>query len=229
MAEYNFNPGAHTPRFGGGDNLGVGKHPVVGTSVELKNAKSGQGGYLELKVAAIDGPEKGNRTSIRFNLHHSNPETVRIAEEQLAATCLVMGISGPWSNTDILLNKPFVIDVAMQAGSDKYTEVTAVYTMDGKTASPVAAGGGNGGGGFGGFGNGASQTQDKPAEQQAQGGAQAGGWGGATAAQETKPAGTGAATGGGWGQNAGGGNAAGASAGGWQQNSGGGAGWGQSA
>lgn len=215
MPEYNFNPGAHNPRFGGGENLGPGKHPVVGSAVELKNAKSGQGGYLELMCTAIDGPEKGSKKAIRFNLHHSNPETVRIAEDQLAATCVVMGVTGPWSNTDILLNKPFVIEVSMQVGSDKYTEVTGVYTMDGKTAGEAMQSGGAGqSSGFNGFGGG-----NKPAKQPKEQAASGGGWGG-NAAQENKPAETGS----GWG-----GNAAGNAGGGWQQSSGGGSGWGQSA
>lgn len=254
---YNFNPAQHEPNFGGGgDSLSVGKHPVVGSKVELKNAKDNNGnGYLALTVTAIDGPSKGGTKTIRYNLHNSSAVAQRIAEEQLSATCLVMGVVGPWSDTDVLLNKPFVIDIVPQPGSDKYTEVSGVFTMDGRTPQeaksnpPQAAGnapagfnassqtpqnnggqgGGNGGGsgGWGGGQNGGGQAQ----------GGSGGGWQPAAGADTGAGAGgQGGGSGGGWGAGAGGGQSGGngGGGGGWSQNSGGGGGstgggWGQSA
>jgi hypothetical protein len=173
MVAYSFNPAQFAPSYGGGDTLGVGKHPVVISKVFLKPTQDGQNGFMELTLTAIDGPGKGATKRDRLNLHHTNPDTVRIANQQLSAYCAVMGISGPWNDTDILQNKPFVVDIVQQPGSDKYTDVSALYTIDGRTIAEAAQnapqGNGNAPSGFGASGGGAPQNNG--------GSPQGGGWG----------------------------------------------------
>jgi len=239
---YNFNPTQHNPNFGGGgDSLGVGKHPVVGSKVELKNAKDNNGnGYLALTFTAIDGPEKGGQKTMRYNLHNSSEVAQRIAHEQLAATCLVMGVVGPWSDSDVLLNKPLVIEVVPQPGSDKYTDISAVYTIDGRTVQDAMKNPpqpkGDAPSGFGASSQTPQNNNGGGNQTQTGGNGGANGWQPAAGADTGAGAngGQGGGSGGGWGANAGGSasGGSGGGGGGWAQQSGGGGGsggWGQSA
>jgi hypothetical protein len=235
MVAYTFNPTQHNPSFGGGgDSLGVGKHPVIGSKVELKSAQSNNGnGYMALTVTAVDGPQKGGTKTIRLNLHNSSEVAQRIAEQQLAALCVVMGITGPWQDTDILLGKAFVIENVLQPGDNPkgYTDVTAVYTIDGRSVADAMANppkvAGNAPAGFGGGQQQTTQQQQPPAngggwqpaagadtgatqqqQQQADPAPAGGGWGGGQT--QAAPAnngggwaqGSAAPSGGGWGQGA---------------------------
>lgn len=230
MVAYSFNPAQYAPSYGGGDSLPPGKHPVVVSKVHLQPTKDGQNGFMALTLTAIDGPNKGGSKTDRLNLHHTNADTVRIANQQLSAYCAVMGITGPWQDTDVLMNKPFVAEIVQQAGNDRYTDVTALYTIDGRTVQEAAQNPpqntGNAPAGFGASGN-------MPNNQ-------GGGFGG------NNQGGGGNPSGGGWGAGAGGSQGAGSSApgngggqgGGWQAapgadagggqggGSGGGGGWG---
>lgn len=253
MVAYSFNPAQYAPSYGGGDTLGVGKHPVVVSKVHLQPTKDGQNGFMALTLTAIDGPQKGSSKTDRLNLHHTNADTVRIANQQLSAYCAVMGITGPWQDTDVLMNKPFVAKIVQQPGNDRYTDVTALYTIDGRTVQEAAqnppqntgnapqgfnasgntpqnnqGGGAPSGGGWGAPNNGGGSPQG--------GQPQGGGWQMANGADTGNNGGNQGGTpsgGGGWGAGAGsGGGQPQGGAGGWQQGGGGGGGspgWGQGA
>lgn len=198
--DFAFDPTGINPNFGGGSGLPVGKHPVTITKSEGKPTKDNTGGYLELTCTAFDGPAKGGSIPIRLNVHNTSEAAVRIAKEQLAAIMAVAGV-GPFSNTQALYDKPFVIEVAPQKDKPNYTEVIGVFDMNGNEPGKAAPGAGAGnGGGTGGFGGGASGTgaiPDKAADTATGGN---GGFGGG---------GTGTGGGGtGWQPNAGGGAAA---------------------
>ncbi|WLJ71210.1 hypothetical protein [Sphingomonas phage Birtae] len=252
MVAYSFNPAQFAPSYGGGDSLPPGKHPVVVSKVHLQPTKDGQNGFMALTLTAIDGPNKGGSKTDRLNLHHTNQDTVRIANQQLSAYCAVMGITGPWQDTDVLMNKPFVVEIVQQAGNDRYTDVTALYTMDGRSVQEAAqnppqsqgnapagfgasgntpnnqGGGGNPSGGGWGAGAGGSPGAGSPA------GGNGGGWQMANGADTGNQGGGnqgGAPAGGGWGGGAAAGGGAPAGGGGWQQGAGGGggSGWGQQA
>ena len=217
--DFAFDPTGITPGFsGGGGQLPVGKHPVIIVKSEGKPTKDNTGGFLELTVEAIDGPAKGGSMPLRLNVHNTSETAVRIAKEQLAALCAVTG-TGPFANTMELHNKPFVVEVTPQKNDPKYTEITAVFDMNGNAPAdakpPQNNGNGNGGGNGGGFGGGnggggASGTGTIPQQQNGAGGG--GGFGG----------GNGNGGGGGFG----GGNGGGGGGGGWQQGGGAGAGGG---
>lgn len=253
MVAYSFNPAQYAPSYGGGDSLPPGKHPVVVSKVHLQPTKDGQNGFMALTLTAIDGPNKGGSKTDRLNLHHTNPDTVRIANQQLSAYCAVMGVTGPWQDTDVLMNKPFVAEIVQQPGNDRYTDVTALYTIDGRTVQEAAqnppqntgnapagfgasgnmpnnqGGGGNPSGGGWGAGAGGSQG----AGSNAPGNGGGGGWQAAPGADAGGGnQGGGAPAGGGWGGGNAGGGAPANQGGGWQQNNtggGGGSGWGQQA
>lgn len=228
--DYAFDPTGITPGFsGGGGQLPVGKHPVTITKSEGKPTKDNTGGYLELTVTAFDGPAKGVSMPIRLNVHNTSEVAVKIAKEQLSAICAITN-TGPFQKTEELHNKPFVVEVSPQKGDAKYTEITAVFDMNGHAPGEAPQGQQGGGQQQGGFGGGATGTGTIPPAgggfgQQGGGDQQQGGGGGFGGNQGGN---AGGGFGGGGGGTQGGGN-------GWQQggnaggNAGGGAapGWGQ--
>lgn len=228
-----FNAQQYDPTQGGG-SLPVGRHPVIIESSEVKANKANDGGYLQLNLKLIDGPQMGTTGAYRLNLYHSNPQTAEIAHRQLSAICHVIGVFNV-QDSQQLHNIPFIAEVGLQKGEEAaqkgYTEVKKVFDINGN--EPGKAGQGAPAaqpqqqpaaqGGFG---------QQQPAQQpaaQPQGNAPA--WGGGQPAQQ-QPQGAPAGNAPAWGQQPAQQPAAqqpAQQAGGWQQGGGapaGGAPWG---
>ena len=229
-----FNAQQYDPTQGGG-SLPVGRHPVIIESSEVKANKANDGGYLQLNLKLIDGPQTGATGAYRLNLYHSNPQTAEIAHRQLSAICHCVGVFNVQDSSQ-LHNIPFIIEVGLQKGEEAaqkgYTEVKKVFDINGN--EPGKAGQGAPAaqpqqqpaaqGGFG---------QQQPAQQpaaQPQGNAPA--WGGGQPAQQ-QPQGAPAGNAPAWGQQPAQQPAAqqpAQQAGGWQQGGAapaGGAPWGQ--
>lgn len=225
-----FNAQQYDPTQGGG-SLPVGRHPVIIESSEVKANKANDGGYLQLNLKLIDGPQMGTTGAYRLNLYHSNPQTAEIAHRQLSAICHVIGVFNV-QDSQQLHNIPFIAEVGLQKGEEAaqkgYTEVKKVFDINGN--EPGKAG----------QGAPAAQPQQQPAAQggfgqqqpaaQPQGNAPA--WGGGQPAQQ-QPQGSPAGNAPAWGQQPAQQPAAqqpAQQAGGWQQGGGapaGGAPWGQ--
>lgn len=225
-----FNAQQYDPTQGGG-SLPVGRHPVIIESSEVKANKANDGGYLQLNVKLIDGPQMGTTGAYRLNLYHSNPQTAEIAHRQLSAICHCVGVFNVQDSSQ-LHNIPFIIEVGLQKGEEAaqkgYTEVKKVFDINGN--EPGKAG----------QGAPAAQPQQQPAAQggfgqqqpaaQPQGNAPA--WGGGQPAQQ-QPQGAPAGNAPAWGQQPAQQPAAqqpAQQAGGWQQGGAapaGGAPWGQ--
>ena len=156
-----FNAQQYDPTQGGG-SLPVGRHPVVIESSEVKANKANDGGYLQLNLKLIDGPQMGTTGAYRLNLYHSNPQTAEIAHRQLSAICHVIGVFNV-QDSQQLHNIPFIVEVGLQKGEEAaqkgYTEVKKVFDINGN--EPGKAGQG--------------ATAAQPQQQQPQGGAA---WGG---------------------------------------------------
>ena len=214
----------------GGGNLPVGRHPSIIESSEVKANKANDGGYLQLNVKLIDGPQTGTTGAYRLNLYHSNPQTAEIAHRQLSAICHCVGVFNVQDSSQ-LHNIPFIIEVGLQKGEEAaqkgYTEVKKVFDINGN--EPGKAG----------QGAPAAQPQQQPAQggfgqqqpaAQPQGNAPA--WGGGQPAQQ-QPQGAPAGNAPAWGQQPAQQPAAqqpAQQAGGWQQGGtapAGGAPWGQ--
>lgn len=188
-----FNAQQYDPTQGGG-SLPVGRHPVIIESSEVKANKANDGGYLQLNLKLIDGPQMGKTGAYRLNLYHSNPQTAEIAHRQLSAICHVVGVFNV-QDSGQLHNIPFIIEVGLQKGEEAaqkgYTEVKKVFDINGNEpgkagqGAPAAQPQQPAQGGFG---------QQQP--QQPQGG---GAWGGGQPAQpaQGQPQGQPAAA---WGQ-----------------------------
>jgi hypothetical protein len=118
--------------------LPIGRHPVIVESSEVKANAKNDGGYLELGLKIIDGPQTGTTGAYRLNLYHSNPKTVEIANRQLSAVCYATGVFSV-SDSAQLHNIPFVVDVVFQKGHEPnsspeakgYTEVKRVFDKAG--------------------------------------------------------------------------------------------------
>ena len=227
-----FNAQQYDPTQGGG-SLPVGRHPVIIESSEVKANKANDGGYLQLNLKLIDGPQMGTTGAYRLNLYHSNPQTAEIAHRQLSAICHVIGVFNV-QDSQQLHNIPFIAEVGLQKGEEAaqkgYTEVKKVFDINGN--EPGKAGQGAPAAqpqqqpaAQGGFGQ--QQPAQQPAAQPQGGGA----WGGQPAQQQPQgaPAGNAPA----WGQQPAQQPAAqqpAQQAGGWQQGGAapaGGAPWGQ--
>jgi len=171
-----FNAQQYDPTQGVG-SLPIGKHPVIIESSEVKANKANNGGYLQLNLRIIDGPQQGTTGAYRLNLYHTNQQTVEIAHRQLSAICHVVGVFQV-QNSEQLHNLPFLIEVGPQKNDPTYTEVKKVFDTHGNEPGKAGAG--------------AAAAQ--PQQQQPQGQPN-GAWGGAPQGQPQQPAG-GAAWGG---------------------------------
>lgn len=158
-------------------SLPIGKHPVIVESSEVKANKANDGGYLQLNLRIIDGPQQGTTGAYRLNLYHSNQQTVEIAHRQLSAICHVIGVFQVTDSSQ-LHNLPFLIEVGPQKNDPQYTEVKKVFDMNGNEPGKAGAG----------------APAAQPQQQQPQGQPN-GAWGGAPQGQPQQPAG-GAAWGG---------------------------------
>jgi hypothetical protein len=210
MPAFQFNSQGIDPQYGGGSpQLPLGKHPVVIVGSALKPTAKGNGGYLELTLEAIDGPAKGGQQIDRLNLQNINADTVRIANQQLAAYCAVTGVFA-FNATEELHGKPFVVDIGQDKERATQHRVQGLFDMAGNPPGQAGAGAAPGGQQqppqqppaqqFG--------QQQPPADQGQQGNGAPAGWGQQGQGQQQQQ-------GGGW--NQGGTGAAPASTPGWGQ------------
>ncbi len=133
-----FNAQQYDPTQGVG-SLPIGKHPVIIESSEVKANKANDGGYLQLNLRIIDGPQQGTTGAYRLNLYHSNQQTVEIAHRQLSAICHVIGVFQVTDSSQ-LHNLPFLIEVGPQKNDPQYTEVKKVFDMNGNEPGKAGAG-----------------------------------------------------------------------------------------
>lgn len=118
--------------------LPIGKHPVVIESSEVKANKANDGGYLQLNLRIVDGPQTGTTGAYRLNLYHSNQTTVEIANRQLSAICHVIGVYQV-SDSSQLHGIPFIVEVGPQKNDPQYTEVKKVFDANGNEPGRAGA------------------------------------------------------------------------------------------
>lgn len=142
MVALAFNALSHTPQYGGGGaNLPPGKYKGVIVDTRKETSQSGAGGFLALDLTPIEGPLANQKHTDRLNLHHLNPTVVKIANDQLAAYCYVVGQFNI-QDTAQLHNIPFFFEIGFQKGNEPtaekpeggYTEVKAIYDINGNAA-----------------------------------------------------------------------------------------------
>lgn len=145
MVQYNFNAQTVAPSYGSAGGLPTNPdgsaawYKVVMLSSDAKNNSKGTGGFIELTLACIDGPQKGITQTDRLNLHHPNPQVVEIANKQLSAYCHVTG-KYMISDTAELHNIPFQIQVGQQKNDPQYTEIKKLADINGNEPGKTGAG-----------------------------------------------------------------------------------------
>src|ERR1700741_4307826 len=107
----NFNASQYQARYGSeGGGLPAGKHKVVLDKAEMApNSDNSGNQHLRFYLKCIEGLAQGQTQIDRLNIHHSNPQTVAIAQGQIAAYCWVMGKQG-FGDTSELYNLPFYVE-----------------------------------------------------------------------------------------------------------------------
>jgi hypothetical protein len=117
-----------------GGQLPVGKHPVVIINSEVKATKNNDGGYLELELQIVDGPQAGTTGPYRLNLYNANEKAKEIAHKQLSAICHCVGVYNI-ADSQQLHGIPFIVEVGLQKSPEAqekgYTEVKKVFDRNG--------------------------------------------------------------------------------------------------
>jgi hypothetical protein len=133
MVALNIDIGSAQPRYGSdGGGLPPGKHKVVIEDTQIVPVKDNSGNqYLQIKMKCIDGLAQGGYQIDRLNVHNSNPQTVAIANGQVAAYCWVTGKQWRGETFD-LHNVPFYIEVRNQRNNADFTEVAKLYNLAGE-------------------------------------------------------------------------------------------------
>ena len=128
-------------------SLPVGKHRVIIESSEVKATKANTGGYLELTLQIIDGPNAGQTGAFRLNIYSQSEAAKGIANRQLSAICHAINVIQIQDSAQ-LHNQPFMVEVALQKGEEAaqkgYTEVKKIFDANGQEPTrngprPVAA------------------------------------------------------------------------------------------
>lgn len=119
--------------------LPIGKHKVIIESSEGKENNQGTGGYLQLNLKIVEGPNAGQTGADRLNLYHNNQDAVQIAKRHLSAYCHVTGVFVV-QNSQQLHGIPFIVEVAPQKKEPSRTEVVRVYDINGNEPGKASAG-----------------------------------------------------------------------------------------
>ena len=171
MVAYSFQSQQYQPQYGGAGGLPPGQK-YKGAIVDSRQEPTadGRGGFLAFDIQVVEGPLAGQKQTDRLNLHNVNPKTVEIANKQLAAYCHVTGVF-QFTDTAQLHNRPFLFDVRQQKNDAQYTEICALYDLNGNEPGKASAGG-------------PAPQQQPPANTPPPAGVapQGGGWGGQPAA-----------------------------------------------
>ena len=93
------------------------KYLAAITASQMKSTKSGNGSYLELEFAVLEGDCKGRKLWARLNLDNPNTTTVQIARAELSAICRAVGVLQPRDSVE-LHNLPLVITVKLKKRDD---------------------------------------------------------------------------------------------------------------
>lgn len=146
MVAFNYDFSNTPPSSGGGGQFppspqGGWLCRIIGE--ESKPMKQGQGTRHIFILEGMEGQVTGLKHSSGHNVMHPNPETTRIAMQEIAAIGWATGVlqHGQTFLTDTsqLFGKPFRV-VVVQGSDPRYTEITQFLTADGKNPADLFAG-----------------------------------------------------------------------------------------
>ena len=116
MATINFNANEIEPSsyF---DAIPAGKYLAVITRSDKIETKDKKGQFLFLEFEIVEGDYKNRKLWSRLNINNKNPETVRIANADLAAICRAVNVMQPRDSSE-LHNLPLTIVVKCRKNQD---------------------------------------------------------------------------------------------------------------
>ena len=116
MATINFNANEIEPSsyF---DAIPAGKYLAVITRSDKIETKDQKGQFLFLEFEIVEGDYKNRKLWSRLNINNKNPETVRIANADLAAICRAVNVMQPRDSSE-LHNLPLTIIVKCRKNQD---------------------------------------------------------------------------------------------------------------
>lgn len=114
MAQLNFKASAIQieERTNSYDPLPAGEYEMMIVASENRATKAGTGHYLKLEMHVIGGQYSGRRHWENLNLDNPNPQTVKIAQEQLAKLCMALGID-ELNDSEDLHDRAFVAEIGI--------------------------------------------------------------------------------------------------------------------
>lgn len=122
----------------------AGVYPAQIVESEIKPLKSGNGEGLSLQFEILGNQHAGRRIFANLNIHHTNKEAERIAQEQLSAICHAVGVLQLQDSAQ-LHNKPLNIRVKIrkQEGYDERNEISGYEALPNgasvQTSTPAQA------------------------------------------------------------------------------------------
>lgn len=94
-----------------------GDYPAMVVESEMKATKAGNGQYLQLKLAIVDGEFKGRYIWERLNLVNPNQQAVDIARAQFSSICRAIG-QMEVSDSSQLHNMPLTVSISYRPARD---------------------------------------------------------------------------------------------------------------
>jgi len=105
--------------------LPPGKYPVLIEKAEVKPTKKGDGHYIELTLAVLDGPCKNRRVWDRINVANPNAQCVEIGLRSLAALGQAIGVPHV-ADTSQLLNQACIAHVKVKGEQNEVRTYSAL-------------------------------------------------------------------------------------------------------
>jgi hypothetical protein len=132
---FNLDTTQIAPNTGGTEIWEAGNYPLVFLDAQAKELSSGGGMRIGALVEAIDGPMKGRKNVIGFNVENpKSPQNAQIAREQWSAMCWAI-LQAPYNgDTDTLRGKPFVAQAKKTEGGNNWDQF---QTINGERAIDV--------------------------------------------------------------------------------------------
>ncbi len=113
MAQFQFNTDAVEKRDSNYELLPAGWYTAQATESEIVPLKSGNGHAIKLTFEVLSNGYRGRKLWVRLNVRHTNPESERIAQQQLRELCEAIGLAR-FNDTVELHNKPVQVKVKVR-------------------------------------------------------------------------------------------------------------------
>ncbi len=120
----------------------AGKYLAIISESEMKDTKSGNGRFLEIKFTVVDGDYRGRNVWARLNLENPNATAVQIARAELSAICRAVGVMQPRDSCE-LHNVPVAITVKCKRREDNgdvTNEIRGYSKREAASGQPAQAG-----------------------------------------------------------------------------------------